>query len=115
MMAAELNLAIESAEIKSAEIASSVLNWIFSGDLTVFPLSKQANSWIKLFPTEGKWLISGQNISRIDTAGLAFLLECIAHAKAKAIELKFISLPSAVSPLMKAQGVENLITAHVEK
>ncbi len=88
--------------------------WKFSGDLTVFALSNSAKEWIRLFPVKGPWEISGEKISSIDTAGLAFLLECISHAKKHSIKLRFVGLPPAVSPLMKAQGVEKLITDYVE-
>ena len=63
--------------------------WVLSGDLTVFSLSEKAKSWIKLFPKSGFWVISGEKISKIDTAGLAFLLESVVHAKNNNIKLRF--------------------------
>ena len=66
-------------------------------------------------PKEGPWIISGEKISKIDTAGLAFLLESLAHAKKYNLEIRFSSLPKAVVPLMNAQGVGELISAHVDQ
>jgi ABC-type transporter Mla MlaB component len=94
--------------------------WFLQGDLTVFSLStsNKAKHWMQQFPKDskdGRWVVSGEKISKIDTAGLAFLLESLAHAKKYHIEISFSSLPKEVVPLMNAQGVGELITAHVDQ
>ncbi len=90
--------------------------WALSGELTIFSLSHRnlANQWIKLFPTQGKWCIDGKNLSTIDTGGLAFLIECLKHAKKNKLGLRF-SLPSSgVENLIEAQGVSELIESNVQ-
>ncbi len=90
--------------------------WTFSGVLSVFSLSQGENAkkWMKIFPKAGSWRISGKTLSKIDTAGLAFLIECIRHAQEHQLILKF-SLPSSgVENLIHAHGVSALIEAHVE-
>jgi|688.fasta_scaffold678081_2 ABC-type transporter Mla MlaB component len=89
--------------------------WVLSGELTIFSLSHRnlANQWIKLFPTQGSWQIEAEKLSTIDTGGLAFLIECLKHAKKNKVELRF-SLPSSgVENLIQAQGVSALIESNV--
>ena len=100
----DIGVAIEQ---RNTQVISS-----FSGVLTVFSLSegKRASQWIKLFPTEGKsWLISGKNLSKVDTAGLAFFIECVSHAKKNKMNLEFSLLSSELENLIRAQGISELI------
>lgn len=89
--------------------------WTLSGALTVFSLSeaKKAEKWIKRFPLEGQWLVSAEHVSTVDTAGLAFFIECVAHAKKNNLSLEFSLLPKALANLIAAQGVSELIGTHV--
>jgi ABC-type transporter Mla MlaB component len=91
------------------------ITWHFSGDLTVFELStdRRAEHWMNQFPRSGRWVISGEGLVQVDTAGLAFFIECLIHACHYKISLEFTLLPKKLGPLIEAQGVSELMGRHV--
>ncbi len=104
----EINLKIQTLGKKTV--------WTLQGDWTVFALSqgKKAAFWLSKFPVQGDWEIVGKELTHLDTAGLAFLLECVLFVRAKKMNLKFSLLPKRVVPLIKAQGLWELMKGYVE-
>lgn len=82
--------------------------FLLSGDLTLFPISASIKSIIGFFPSAGDWLIDCEKVTRVDTAGLAFLISCIRQAQQFDIQLKILHLSPATESLMVAHGVSSL-------
>ena len=82
--------------------------WQFEGELTMRPIEASYARWIKTRPKQGEWVIDCKSVSRIDSAGLAFLLDCIAYSTSKKLSLRMLHLPRDAFKLMKAQGVDGL-------
>lgn len=48
-------------------------------------------------------------VSRADSAGLALLLEWMAHARRDGVRLRFTGLPEQLTELVRANGLEALL------
>ena len=86
--------------------------WHLEGAATLFELSRTKDSFNNR-PAAGEWLIDCKNLTQIDTAGIALLLDFIRYSKHARVKIKIKSLPKAVKPLMEAQGVLAIINEHV--
>ena len=88
--------------------------WKMAGALTFETLSDAAKTWCAQFPkaTNSLWQIECQQITKIDSCGLAFLLACRRHAKARSITLHLMGIPQNATALMHAQGVASLLTEY---
>ena len=70
----------------------------------------------KVVPSE-PWVISFKEVDRIDSAGMAWILENISYAKEQHISLVFEQLGaenSSFCELANVQGVSELLQAHIE-
>lgn len=95
------------------EIEDQGGKWALKGDVTLYALS-QAKAMLKTpKPHSDKWSIDCSAVTQMDTAGIAYLLECIRYAQHQDLKLKILKLPKAVKPLMEAQGVAQIIGQYV--
>ena len=85
--------------------------WKIAGALTFGTLSDTATTWCAQFPkaVSPLWHIECQQVTKIDSCGLAFLLACRHHAKARSITLNLVGIPQDTTALMHAQGVASLL------
>lgn len=85
--------------------------WKMAGALTFGTLSNTAKTWCAQFPkaVSPLWHIECQQVTKIDSCGLAFLLACRRHAKARNITLNLVGIPQDATALMHAQGVASLL------
>lgn len=95
------------------QIERSESTWQLKGDATLFELSRAKTELRLDRPESGAWTIDCQSLAVIDTAGLAFLLECIRFAKQHELSFKIKNLPKAVKPLMEAQGVSGVFDVYL--
>ncbi len=98
--------------IKSIKDSESL--WCFAGSLdknTVVELMPQG---VGAFPVEGsRWTLDFQKLKYIDSAGLAFCLECLRASKKNNILLEILNAPDRLHALARAQGIEPLLIASI--
>ena len=85
--------------------------WLLEGELsfsTVTHLEKEAKKNQSIDP--GKWCIDLTKVDRIDSAGLALLLEWYALAKRKNIMYTITSMSNQAKALLMAQGLGEMLT-----
>ena len=97
----------------SFQIERSDATWQLIGDATLFELSKARNELSLNRPESGNWVVDCKALTQIDTAGLAFLLDCIRFGKQNELSLKIKNLPKAVKPLMEAQGISGVFEGYL--
>ena len=85
--------------------------WKMAGALTFGTLSNTAQKWCAQFPkaVNPLWYIDCQQVTKIDSCGLAFLLACRRHAKVRNITLNMVGIPKDATALMRAQGLASLL------
>jgi ABC-type transporter Mla MlaB component len=88
--------------------------WQFQGKLTFNSVSTQLKGWSKMRPLGGNWHINLAQVSHVDSAGIAYLLECIRYAKKHQLEFKLLAFPDIAKPLLKVQGVAPLFLPYME-
>lgn len=88
-------------------IESKPGSWTLVGALSVLSLSDDWRRLDKRRPLEGDWSIDCAQLSKIDSAGIAYLISCLRHAAAKNLTLAIENLPADAHGLMKAQGVSS--------
>jgi len=89
--------------------------WQLKGELTMMSLSEEWKVLEASRPAKSAWTIDFSEINQMDSAGVAFLLDCIRYAKALKLELHFFHLPKLVFELIEAQGVMSLIDPCLKK
>lgn len=89
-------------------------HWRLSGVMSMFTISDYYKKFDRLRPrAKGSWVIDCRDVAQIDTAGIAYLLSCIRHAKRYRLGLKFDHMPAEVFDLMHAQGVKSLFEPYL--
>ncbi|MEN9527707.1 MAG: hypothetical protein RLY56_1658 [Pseudomonadota bacterium] len=79
------------------------------GELS-FANAVQAHAELQhLITVGGKVSIDCGALERIDSAGLAVLLDIVALARAQGTELRYVNLPAGVLRLARLGGVESLL------
>ena len=80
-----------------------------SGELTRQTISFIADNSIKALLNNKKTVLSLQGVSKIDTAGLAWLFELLEKNQRQQSLLLFTDLPSQLNKLITLSGVEGLL------
>lgn len=83
--------------------------WFINGQLTTMALSNRWRRFDKCRPKKGAWVIDCGGVSKMDSAGIAYILTCVKYAKKNRLGIKLHHMPEEVFQLMKAQGVMPLI------
>ncbi|MDF2529586.1 MAG: hypothetical protein K0Q57_466 [Gammaproteobacteria bacterium] len=83
--------------------------WKLKGELTMMSLSSLWRSLDEARPSTSPWQIDFADISQMDSAGVAFLIDCIRYAESLKLELEFLNLSHEAFGLIEAQGVTSLI------
>jgi anti-anti-sigma factor len=88
--------------------------WHFEGQMTTTTI---ADNWEVLAqgrPETGVWNLNFDQVTHMDSAGLAFLLDCLRHADAQGVKIQLSVLPHLVKQLIKVQGVGPLLDPHIK-
>ncbi len=80
-----------------------------SGDLIRQTVPSIANKKLKLFLKQKKTVIDLTGVSKIDTAGLAWLLSQVETAQVNSCQLCFEHLPANLIKLATLSSVENFL------
>jgi ABC-type transporter Mla MlaB component len=95
--------------------STSPNEWKLQGELTMMSLSEMWRSLEKARPVRSPWHVDFSEITQMDSAGVAFLLDCIRYAESLKLELHFLGLSNEVFELIEAQGVMSLIDPYLSK
>lgn len=79
--------------------------WRVMGTLTAEFIAGQYKKTMTKRPTTGDWCINCQEVEKIDSAGLAFLLDCARFARANRIQFTLEALPKTAFSLIEVQGL----------
>ena len=86
-----------------------------NGDLDQITLKH--DYWLTLSQTEQKSIVDNgvlevdlTNVERGDTAGLAWLINIVKHAKANKVEVSFKSVPDKLLNLAELSGAKQILT-----
>lgn len=93
----------------------SPAQWQLSGELTYASLSEDYKKLQAQRPGQGAWHLNCQGIKRIDSAGIAYLLDCVRYSQQQKLCLRINRLPELARNLMQAQGVAELINPYLEQ
>lgn len=96
-------------------LLASPHSWKLQGELTMMSLSETWRSFEKKRPVSSAWQIDFSNVKQMDSAGVAFLLDCIRYAKHHKIKLEFLNLSSEVIELIETQGMLSLINPYFKE
>ena len=89
-------------------ISSSKDNYIIKGDLTFGTINKQTMKVLNFQPSASIINIDLQQLGKIDSAGLALLIEWIKFSRAYQIELRFEHIPAQLSALAKLSDISEI-------
>ncbi len=89
-------------------LSSSKDNYIIKGDLTFSTINKQTMKVLNLQPSASIINIDLQQLGKIDSAGLALLIEWIKFARAYQTELRFEHIPAQLSALAKLSDISEI-------
>lgn len=79
-----------------------------SGQLSLESAIGALEAGLASLPTAGQCVIDLREVSDVDSAGLAVLIEWLAQARARGAHLEFSNLPPPLRSLAKLSGVEFL-------
>lgn len=89
--------------------------WQLEGELTFASLSQHYQSLLSQRPKQSAWQLDCRNITRIDSAGIAYMLDCIRYAELMQLSFSVTHLPPLAHGLMQAQGVAQLIAPYLKE
>jgi len=76
---------------------------------TVMQLSKKS---IKQLTTQQSTIIDLQQVTRIDTAGLAWFFSLLEQANSNNCQLSFSNIPAKLNKLISLSGVDDFLPVH---
>jgi len=90
-------------------------SWVIESDMTITTTQQLSKSYSK-FLTElsDTWIIDLSNCARIDTSGIALLLEYIKYANSNNIYLELRGLGTRTLLLAKVHGTKDILSKHIK-
>ncbi len=89
--------------------------WIIPNHLDVFTAPEISKKYTKQPPSNKEWILDFSKCTKVDCAGLAMIIDCIKVAKRMQIHLTLIKLSSDALFLVKAHGLEEIISKHIKQ
>ncbi len=83
-------------------------HWQLSGEMTFDTLSKHARLFMSDWPKHDAWVLDCQQLTKVDSAGVAILMNCLAYARRQQLPLSIVGIAEDVVQLMRAQGVQQV-------
>ena len=84
-------------------------HWSLSGDLDFHTLPHAWSLLKTLLDKEKKVVLSLQDVARVNSAGLGFLLEGLEYAQQSGCRLRFTGFPDALQDLAEVSGLTPLL------
>ena len=88
-------------------------NSVLVGELTRQTVMQISKKNIKQLITQQSSIVDLQQVSRIDTAGLAWLFYLVEQAYSTRCQLSFSNVPAKLTKLISLSGVEGFLPLHV--
>ena len=91
-------------------------SWTIDSDLTfktVASIYKKFNKSLK--DISNTWTIDFSNCNKIDSSGLALIIEYIKHAKKNSIKLNLKNIDTKILSLAKIYGVKDILEQFINK
>ena len=89
-------------------------NWVIESDMTIMTTQQLSTSYSKyLKKAPDTWIIDLSNCAKIDTSGIALLLEYIRHSNSNNIHLELRGLSSSALLLAKVHGAKDILLKHI--
>ena len=82
---------------------------VLQGELTRHTLTKIPKKVVKSLFTQPSIMIDLQQVSKVDTAGLAWLFYILEQAQSANCQLRFANLPSKLDNLINLSGVNGFL------
>ncbi|QIV93990.1 STAS domain-containing protein [Allofrancisella frigidaquae] len=84
--------------------------WSIYTDLIMVNVPSVVKKYVKhLEKLKGTWIIDFSNCNKIDSAGLALIIEYIKYAKNRGIELQLKNLSKDTISLSKVYGIKSIL------
>ena len=87
-------------------------NHVLIGELTRHTIMQISKKRIKQIVAKQYSLIDLQQVTRIDTAGLAWLFSLLEKANRSNCQLSFSNIPAKLTKLISLSGVEGFLPVH---
>jgi phospholipid transport system transporter-binding protein len=88
-------------------------NSFLEGELTRQTVMQISKKSIKQLLAQQSSIVDLEKVSRIDTAGLAWLFYLLEQANASRCQLTFSNIPAKLTKLISLSGVEGFLPLHV--
>ena len=82
------------------------------GELTRHTIMKVSKKSIKQLISQQFLVVDLQQVTRIDTTGLAWLFSLLEQANASKCQLSFSNIPAKLNKLISLSGVEGFLPVH---
>jgi Predicted NTP binding protein (contains STAS domain) len=66
--------------------------WQFEGELVMHNIAKMQKKLHDNVPQEGAWQLDCHKVNAMDTSGLAYLVECVAHSQRQSLAISIKGL-----------------------
>jgi len=90
-------------------------NSVLAGELTRQTLMQISKKSIKQLVAQQSLILDLQQVTRIDTAGLAWLFYVLEQASAASCQLSFSNVPAKLNKLISLSGVEGFLPIDEQK
>lgn len=90
-------------------------NGVLVGELTRQTVMQISKKNIKQILTQSNLVLDLQQVTRIDTAGLAWLFYLLEQAMAARCQLSFSNIPAKLNKLINLSGVEGFLPIDTQK
>lgn len=84
-------------------------DWQLSGELTNKRVAADYKAFCQQRPVRGSWHIDLAKVTRVDSAGVAFLLDCLRYSQKHQVGLALSGFSQKLKDLMRVQGVLTLL------
>jgi len=89
--------------------------WIMPSNLDASTAPTISKRYAKQIPSDKLWILDFSKCTKVDSAGLAVIIDCIKHSTKTKIDLKLLNLSDDAISLAKAHGVEEIISKYISK
>lgn len=88
----------------------SAQNWQIVGELTRHTISGSQKKYFAVLAANTSQSVDLTHLTKVDTAGLAWLLALVEYAKSKQIELSYSQAPSELVKLAQLSHVDSFLS-----
>ena len=87
--------------------------WIIPGHFDASSAPTISKKYIKQVASDKQWILDFSKCNKVDSVGLAIIIDCIKYAKKKNLNLQILKLNNNAISLAKAHGVKEIISEYI--